>query len=257
MSTLAFLTTLAFLVGLGAGEIFDDSIEFDDISFGGSHERFGSRSGSFELGRRLGGGISHLGLSHGGGIKGGGIGLGHSDIFIDGGHVGGGYTGGHGGGYGGGIIHGGYGGHGGGYGIGSGHHGGLYGGHTGGLKYGTNRGGYKGGSNHGLYPNEYVTGISSAYLVDSYYDVDYGYGAAKGFPLSSLGGGFSTLSHLGGGKYGVIGYGNGGHGHGVHGGYHTPLYGGSHGSSGFGGGHVSSGYGGGIGTGYGSGYIKK
>lgn len=47
-----------------------------------------------------------------------------------------------------------------------------------------------------------MTGISSAHLVDAYYDRDSGYGANTGFNLASLGGPYATLNNRLLGRYG-------------------------------------------------------
>lgn len=224
--------------GSFSSESFGSFGSFGDDFFSGSFgDDFGSfGSGSFENVFIGGGGIGGGGIgggSFGGGSFGGGSIGGGS---FGGGNIGGGY-GSKGGvvggtGLGGTVIGGGHaGGYGGGHGNdfdsfgfgsgkligGGGGSGGLadprvvVGGGTinggkrfSGKQYGNlRRGRYGGGRlNHGLYPYEYVTGISSAHLVDAYYDRDSGYGANTGFNLASLGGPYATLNNRLLGRYG-------------------------------------------------------
>ncbi|XP_045119672.1 glycine-rich cell wall structural protein-like [Portunus trituberculatus] len=190
-------------------------MSFDSLDFSASS----GYSGSFEDGFRPGGFVVNRGVGRvigGGRGIGGGYGdvddfsLGSGTIVHGGSHGGGIVVGGHGGGYGGGnggVV---VGGHGGGHGdvVVSGHGGYdsnivvgggvVTGGRVfSGKRFGNLRRGRYGGhsQNHGLYSNEYVTGISSAHLLDAYYDVDSGYGANTGFDLTTLGGPYASLRY--------------------------------------------------------------
>lgn len=169
---------------------------FEDGFFHGGRGGFG-RGGAVVIGHGAGayGDVDDFSLGSGNLLHGGGgFGHGHGGAIV-GGH-GGVVIGGHGSGHGG-VVIGGHGGYDSNIVVGGGV---VSGGNVfSGKRFGNlRRGRYGGGRlNHGLYSDEYVTGISSAHLVDAYYDVDSGYGANTGFDLSSLGGGYAYLkNHL-------------------------------------------------------------